>query len=111
MWFIPALVTVLAWGTADLFYKKGNDPSESFSAFRTVIMVGVVMGAHAILYMMFYKQVSFEWFNLIKYLQFQPCIFYRWRLAMLAYVILNYRFHLPLVIHPEQYRRCYHFYY
>lgn len=68
MWFIPALVTVLAWGTADLFYKKGNDPSESFSAFRTVIMVGVVMGAHAILYMMFYKQVSFEWFNLIKYL-------------------------------------------
>ncbi|MGX7030305.1 EamA family transporter [Vagococcus zengguangii] len=68
MWFIPAIITVLAWGTADLFYKKGNDPKESHSALRTVIMVGLVMGLHAILYMMVYQGVKFDWLNLVKYL-------------------------------------------
>lgn len=60
MWFIPALITILAWGTADLFYKKGNDRADSNSALKTVIMVGVVMGLHAILHMMIYQQVDFD---------------------------------------------------
>ncbi|MBP1044044.1 EamA family transporter [Vagococcus sp. BWB3-3] len=68
MWFIPALVTVLAWGTADLFYKKGNDPTDSNSALKTVVMVGVVMGLHAILYMMVYQNIQFEWVNMVLYL-------------------------------------------
>lgn len=68
MWFIPAIITVLAWGTADLFYKKGNAPSESHSALRTVIMVGLVMGLHAIIYMMWIEGVTFQWLNLVKYL-------------------------------------------
>ncbi len=68
MWFIPALVTVLAWGTADLFYKKGNDPTDSNSALKTVVMVGVVMGLHAILYMMVYQNIQFDWVNMLLYL-------------------------------------------
>lgn len=68
MWFIPALMTVLAWGTADLFYKKGNDPADANSALKTVVMVGLVMGLHAILYMMVYQAISFDWLNIIRYL-------------------------------------------
>ncbi|MGX6961870.1 EamA family transporter [Vagococcus xieshaowenii] len=68
MWFLPAIITVLAWGTADLFYKKGNNPKESYSALRTVIMVGLVMGLHAILYMMLYEGIRFDLLNLVKYL-------------------------------------------
>lgn len=67
MWFVPALITVLAWGTADLFYKKGNDPTESNSALKTVVMVGLVMGLHAILYMMVFQGVKFDWKNIILY--------------------------------------------
>lgn len=68
MWFIPALITVLAWGTADLFYKKGNDPTDANSALKTVVMVGLVMGMHAVLYMMMYQDVKFDWLNIILYL-------------------------------------------
>lgn len=68
MWFIPALITVLAWGTADLFYKKGNDPTDANSALKTVVMVGLVMGMHAVFYMMMYQDVKFDWLNIILYL-------------------------------------------
>lgn len=68
MWFIPAIITVFAWGTADLFYKKGNDPSDSHSAIKTVIMVGFVMGAQAIFYMMLYKGVAYQPYNMLLYL-------------------------------------------
>ena len=87
MWFIPAIITVLAWGTADLFYKKGNNPKETHSALRTVIMVGLVMGLHAILYMMLYKGITFEWLNLIKYL---PVSFMYIISMALGYVGLRY---------------------
>ncbi len=48
MWFIFSLVTFLAWGTADLFYKKGAVENEQYSHLKTSIMVGLVMGAVAI---------------------------------------------------------------
>ncbi len=47
MWFLFALITFFAWGTADLFYKIGNDESERYSHLKTSIMVGVVMGVVA----------------------------------------------------------------
>ena len=47
-WFIPAIVATLAWGTADLFYKKGADPADKYSYLKTVIMVGLIMGLHAV---------------------------------------------------------------
>lgn len=47
MWFLFAIVSVLAWGTADLFYKKGSDPKDKYSYLKIVIMVGAVMGIHA----------------------------------------------------------------
>ncbi len=48
MWFVFALLTMLAWGTADLFYKKGADDGERYSHLKTSMMVGLVMGVHAI---------------------------------------------------------------
>ena len=48
MWFLFALITFLAWGTADLFYKKGAVEHERYSHLKTSIMVGLVMGAVAI---------------------------------------------------------------
>lgn len=86
MWFLPAMISVLAWGTADLFYKKGNDPAEKYTALRTVIMVGGVMGLHAIGYMIF-KNITFDWINLIKYL---PVSFMYILSMTIGYVGLRY---------------------
>ncbi len=44
MWFIFALMTFFAWGTADLFYKKGAEEEDKYSHLKTSIMVGLVMG-------------------------------------------------------------------
>lgn len=68
MWFLPALITLLAWGTADLFYKLGNDEREKDSALKTVVMVGLVMGLHVIGYYWIYQGINYDWKNLIVYL-------------------------------------------
>ncbi len=47
MWFVFALISTLAWGAADLFYKKGADENDKFSHLKTTMIVGVVMGLHA----------------------------------------------------------------
>ena len=47
MWFFCAAVTCLAWGAADLFYKKGADDTDRYSHLKTCIAVGIVMGLHA----------------------------------------------------------------
>ena len=67
MWFLFALLTAFAWGTADLFYKKGNRPEENYSHIKTVIMVGFIMGIHATVYMLL-KGESLNVGELIKYL-------------------------------------------
>lgn len=68
MWFIPALIAVFAWGTADLFYKIGNNEKDPNSAIKTTIMVGLVMGIHAIFYYGFYEGITFYPAYLITYL-------------------------------------------
>ncbi len=67
MWFIFALLTMLFWGTADLFYKKGADGDERFSHLKTSIMVGLVMGAHAIGTLIF-SDIQYDFSNLLIYL-------------------------------------------
>ncbi len=67
MWFVYALLTMLAWGTADLFYKKGADDGERFTHLKTSIMVGVVMGAHAIFTLIF-GDIGYDFKNLLIYL-------------------------------------------
>ncbi len=67
MWFIYALLTMLMWGTADLFYKKGADDEERFSHLKTSIMVGMVMGLHAI-GMLIFTDIDYDPMNLLIYL-------------------------------------------
>ncbi len=67
MWFLFALLTMLAWGTADLFYKKGAKEGERFSHLKTSIMVGLVMGAHAIFTLLF-SDIHYDFRNLYIYL-------------------------------------------
>lgn len=67
MWFIFALITFLAWGAADLFYKKGNDEEEKYSHLKTSVMVGFVMGISAIATMLI-KNIDFDFRNLYIYL-------------------------------------------
>ncbi|MGM0214120.1 EamA family transporter [Enterococcus sp. AZ109] len=68
MWFVHAMLTVIAWGSADLFYKKGNDPRDRYSAVKTTIIVGLVMGLHAIIYYGLIEGISYDWMNLVRYL-------------------------------------------
>ena len=49
MWFIFSIFTAVAWGAANLFYKKGSDPEDKFSHLKIVTMVGFVMGIHALI--------------------------------------------------------------
>ena len=49
MWFLFALCTTVAWGASDLFYKKGADASDRYSHLKTAMIVGFVMGLHAVL--------------------------------------------------------------
>ncbi len=67
MWFIFALITFFAWGSADLFYKKGNDENEKYSHLKTSIMVGIVMGIVAIGTIVI-KGIDYHPINLLIYL-------------------------------------------
>lgn len=70
MWFIFALIALLSWGTADLFYKMGTDPKDKLSHYKIVIMVGLVMGTHAFLYILYNLSngIIYNPVNIIKYL-------------------------------------------
>ena len=47
-WFLFALICLLGWGFADLFYKKGTDEHDRFSHLRIAVWVGLVMGVCAV---------------------------------------------------------------
>ena len=66
-WFAFSLITMLAWGAADLFYKKGADETDRYSHLKTSVMVGLVMGAHAI-YTLLFGGIGYQPINLLLYL-------------------------------------------
>src|SRR5699024_993331 len=67
MWLIFSVITALAWGGANLFYKKGSQGEDKTSHLKIDIMVGFAMGIHATLYGLV-KGVEFELFDMIIYL-------------------------------------------
>jgi len=67
MWFIFALITVIAWGVADLFYKKGANEEDKYSHLKTAMMVGLVMGIHAII-MLIFGDMNYDFINILIYL-------------------------------------------
>lgn len=86
MWFIYAVVTLLFWAVADLFYKLGNKEGDNYSHLKTGIMVGLVMGIHATIYLIV-NGISFSLFDLIKYL---PVSFFYIASMVIGYKGLRY---------------------
>lgn len=66
MWFIFSILTAISWGAANLYYKKGSDSRDKYSHLKIVTMVGLVMGIHAVSYMLI-KGVAFDPFDMIRY--------------------------------------------
>ena len=66
-WFAFSLITMLAWGAADLFYKKGAVETDRYSHLKTSVMVGVVMGLHAFATLLF-GNIGYQPINLLLYL-------------------------------------------
>lgn len=67
MWSIAALLTAIAWGAANLFYKKGSQPTDRFSHLKIVTMVGFVMGIHAFIYL-FIIDFNYNPIDMLRYL-------------------------------------------
>ena len=86
MWFIYAIITLLFWALADLFYKKGANENDKYSHLKTGIMVGFVMGIHATIYILV-KGISFNILDIIKYL---PVSFFYIASMIIGYKGLRY---------------------
>lgn len=67
MWLVFALVTFLAWGGADLFYKKSSAADEKYSHLKTSVVVGAVMGITAVATIVI-KGIDYDPLNLLIYL-------------------------------------------
>ena len=72
MWLIFTLATTILWGFAELFYKKGSHEERKYDHLRVCIMVGAVMGIHAI-FTLLTSDVAYNPMNLIAYLPVSLC--------------------------------------
>ena len=67
MFIVYALLSFLFWGIADLFYKKGNNLEGNSNHIKTGIIVGIVMGIHATIYLII-NHVEISIVDMVKYL-------------------------------------------
>jgi drug/metabolite transporter (DMT)-like permease len=67
MWILCTLLTFICWGIADLFYKIGNKGDSKYNHLITGIFVGLVMGIHATIYLIF-NHTEINIMDMIKYL-------------------------------------------
>ncbi len=67
MWFFYALFSIFAWSGSDVFSKIGSKPSDRYSHWKMIMIVGFVMGLHA-LYELTIGGVRFDWHNMLTYL-------------------------------------------
>ena len=72
MWLFFTLATTLLWGIAELFYKKGSHEDRKYDHLRVCVMVGAVMGIHAI-FTLLTSDVAYNPMNLIAYLPVSAC--------------------------------------
>ena len=72
MWLFFTLTTTLLWGLAELFYKKGSHEECRYDHLRVCIMVGAVMGLHAV-FTLLTADISYDPMNLIAYAPVSLC--------------------------------------
>ena len=72
--FAFLVVSTLAWGIAEIFYKKGNLQHEKYSHLKTTVYVGLFMGIYAII-ILFSQGVDLKAFpsNFVRYLPVATC--------------------------------------
>ena len=68
------IVSTLAWGIAEIFYKKGNVEKEKYSHLKTTVLVGFFMGAYALV-ILFTQGIDLKLFpkNFLIYLPVALC--------------------------------------
>ena len=72
MWLIFTLVTTLLWGVAELFYKKGSHEERKYDHLRVCVLVGAVMGIHAVITLLT-SDINYNPMNLVAYLPVSLC--------------------------------------
>ena len=72
MWLIFTLVTTLLWGVAELFYKKGSHETEKYDHLRVCVLVGAVMGIHAV-FTLLTSDIAYNPMNILAYLPVSLC--------------------------------------
>ena len=72
MWLVYTLATTLLWGLAELFYKKGAVEREKYSHLKICVMVGLVMGIHAV-FTLLTEDFSYNLNYLVTYLPVSAC--------------------------------------
>ena len=72
MWLFFTLTTTLLWGIAELFYKKGSHEERKYDHLRVCVLVGAVMGIHAIITLLT-SDIGYNPMNLIAYLPVSLC--------------------------------------
>ena len=72
MWLFFTLATTLLWGVAELFYKKGSHEENKYDHLRVCIIVGAVMGIHAV-FTLLTSDIAYDPKNLIAYLPVSMC--------------------------------------
>ena len=72
MWLVYTLATTLLWGLAELFYKKGSHEHEKYGHLKVCVLVGAVMGLHAV-YTLLTGGFTYDPMNLIAYLPVSLC--------------------------------------
>ena len=66
-WLFFSIATAVLWGAAELFYKKGAQPTEKYSHLKICVWVGVVMGLHAV-FTLLTQNINFNPINILIYL-------------------------------------------
>jgi len=72
MWFVYTIATTLLWGLAELFYKKGALEREKYSHLKICVMVGLVMGIHAV-FTLLTEDFTYNLNYLLTYLPVSAC--------------------------------------
>ena len=72
MWLVFTLITTLLWGVGELFYKKGSHEDRRYDHLRVCVLVGAVMGIHAV-FTLVTADMTYDPMNLIAYLPVSLC--------------------------------------
>ena len=72
MWLFFTLATTLLWGIAELFYKKGSHEECKYDHLRVCVLVGAVMGVHAVATLLT-SDIGYDPRNIIAYLPVSLC--------------------------------------